>query len=550
MATTPVTTDVSTTVVAPPITNATPTTGSSETSSATATSQTTTASTTMPESGGSVSEGELNPHDFDSLEDFAQALIDRKQSVHHGGSATISPPGRVFDTQPTTAGLRQSETASAAADSPARLPDTENDLSSENNGQDRNDNEVTEAQTQEDKDSQPGAAALQTLNSESQSFLSPEALTQKINASPALKQALEADPPLRDAILRNAELASEAAGYRDVFPDVESARHAAGQFTELAALDHAFLNATTKDAAQDFFSRWARLAMVTDENGNVVRDQNGNPQMHGAWSNVNQHLFDSQLDYVRNRAESAGDHELVAALDVVRESFFDPRFAGHAGTFAQPPVRHAAEQLPPHLQAAADSINRREQELARQQLAQQERNIVAFEGEVSRQASAQLGALVRPIVEKAALPDFVRQTAQQKIESAILSGLKKDRFFQSRLSELERLPRNDETLRQRLNLIATHAQAMAGPIARQVLREASQPVIKAQEDRKAKIESQIARTRSEPKSIGGAVAPGSVRQTPEQVLAHAREQLHDELGEEPNMSQVIERFAKLRKTSF
>jgi hypothetical protein len=36
------------------------------------------------------------------------------------------------------------------------------------------------------------------------------------------------------------------------------------------------------------------------------------------------------------------------------------------------------------------------------------------------------------------------------------------------------------------------------------------------------------------------------RQTPDQLLASAREQLRDELGDEPNLQQVIERFAKLK----
>ena len=525
MATTPVTTDVSTQSIPPSAIGSSPSTTPTETSSSAPAPESTSTSTESQPRAAVPHEqsqsSELNPQDFDSLEEFAQALIDKKQSA----------------------------AASAAADSTSST--------------DEQRDEVTEGQT--DAALQPSAtedlkskAEDQTVDLEkTTNFISSEALTEKINANPALKQALEADAPLRDAILHNAELASEAAGFKELFPNVDSARYAAEQFAELAALDHAFLNASTKEAAQDFFGRWARLAVVTDAQGNIVHDQNGNPQMHGAWSTVNQHLFDSQLDFVRNYAERAGDHELMAALDVVREVFINPPGLRSPATVgrpaaampAMPGLPAATNDLPPHLRAAADSINRREQELAQQQLAQHERNIVAFESELSRQASDQLNALVRPIVEKAALPDFVRQTAQQKIESAIIAGLKNDRFFQSRLSEIERFPRTDETLRQRLNLIMTHAQAMAGPIARQVLREASQPVIKAQEDRRARIESQIARTRSEPKSVGGAVAPGSTKQTPEQLLTNAKEQLRDDLGEEPNMSQVIERFARLRKTS-
>jgi hypothetical protein len=205
--------------------------------------------------------------------------------------------------------------------------------------------------------------------------------------------------------------------------------------------------------------------------------------------------------------------------------------------------------LPPHLQAAADSINRREQELTRQQLAQQQHEAEAFEVAVGEEASSKINALVEPVLEKAALSDFVRQTAREKIESAIVDNLGRNRFFQARMAELKRFPMNDETMQQRLNLLMTHVHAVAGPIVRQVLREAAQPVMKAQEERRAKIEGQIARTRSEPKSVGGAGPMNGGNQKPEQLLATAREQLRDELGDEPNMSQVIERFARMRRTT-
>lgn len=441
---------------------------------------------------------ELSPQDFDSLEDYAQALIDRKQSA-------LSP-------QP-----------SAESEEDGTQPE-----------QDQTAEPEIEAEEEEARVAKPPSAVdtNDEIDLGSEDFLSTKTLNDRISANAALKQALEADQPLRNAIFRNARLAGEAAGYREVFPDVESARLAADQAAEFAALDHAFLNAGSRDGAEKFFSRWAEMAMLNDADGNLLRDQHGNPRMHGAWSTVNQHLFNSQLDYIRNKAEKTGNHELLAALDVIRESTHSPS--------------SRALDLPPHLQAAADSINRREQELSRQQLAQQQKEAEAFDFAVAEETSAKINSLVEPVLEKAALSDFVRQTAREKIENAIVDGLNRNRFFQARMAELKRLPMNDETMQHQLNLIMTHVHAIAGPIVRQVLREASQPVIRAQEERTAKIESQIARTRSEPRSIGGAAPLSGANQRPEQLLATAREQLRDELGDEPNLQQVIERFARLK----
>ena len=484
-----------------------PTTPPAESTSSAASSE-----STIP-SGSSQSaqpqSAELSPQDYDSLEDYAQALMDKKQSAH-------GQPGS------STASAQQPETADS---SPAE--------------QDRNDNQEIEAaelqseQPADDSSAEASSAAADyPLDLDNEDFLSTKALNDRINANAALKQALEADQSLRNVMFRNARLASEAAGYREVFPDVESARLAANHAAEFAALDHSFLNAENRQGAEQFFSRWAQMAMLNDENGNALRDQYGNPRMHPAWSAVNDHLFHSQLDYVRNKAEKTGNHELLAALDVIRDGIS--------------PSSPALAELPPHLQAAADSINRREQELTRQQLAQQQREAETFEVAVGEEASSRINALVEPVLEKAALSDFVRQTAREKIESAIVDSLDRNRFFQARMAELKRFPINDETMEQRLNLLMTHVHSIAGPIVRQVLREAAQSVMKAQEERRAKIESQIARTRSEPRSVGGAGPMNGANQRPEQLLATAREQLRDELGDEPGLQQVIERFARLK----
>lgn len=476
-------------------------------SSVSAPESTASASAEHSPSGAASPDGELSPQDFGSLEDYAQALIEKKQS------AVSTQQSATPDSDAVTEDLEDSGVA---------------------------DREPVEVQNSDGADQDAERLAEQdqhpVLDLDAEEFLSTKGLNDKINANAALKQALEADQPLRNAMFRNARLASEAAGYKEIFPDLDSARYAADQAATFAGLDHAFLNAGSKQGAEQFLSHWAQMALLTDENGNVLRDQTGNPQMHSAWSSVNQHIFDSQLDFVRKKAERSGDHELVAALDVIRESVS--------------PSLPATDELPPHLQAAAESINRREQELTRQQLMQQERAARAFEDSVGEAASEKINALVQPALEKAALSDFVRQTAREKIENAIVEGLGNNRFFQSRMAELSRFPASEEARQQRLNLIMTHVQALAGPIVRQVLREASQPVIKAQEDRRAKIESQIARTRSEPRSVGGAALQNGTNQTPEQILATAKTQLRDELGDEPSMQQVIERFARLRRTSY
>ncbi|HEY6352002.1 MAG TPA: hypothetical protein VI636_21615 [Candidatus Angelobacter sp.] len=285
MATTAVTTNVGSASLPPSVASSpAPASAPAESSfSASVPESTASSSAEHSQPGAASSDGELSPQDFGSLEDYAQALIEKKQSAQSNENQGAQP-----------------EAAAAPEDESSVSPGDEG-VATEEDAED----------SPPEVGAQPPSAANLNLDLENEEFLSSQGLNDKINANTALKQALEADQPLRNAIFRNARLASEAAGYKEIFPDLDSARYAADQAASFAGLDYAFLNAGSRQGAEQFLGRWAQMAMLTDENGNVLRDQGGNPRMHSAWSSVNQHIFGSQLDFVRRNAERTGDHELV-----------------------------------------------------------------------------------------------------------------------------------------------------------------------------------------------------------------------------------------------
>ena len=135
--------------------------------------------------------------------------------------------------------------------------------------------------------------------------------------------------------------------------------------------------------------------------------------------------------------------------------------------------------MPPHIRAAAEQIKAREAELNRRQLEQQHAEQSRSDQFVGDEATQKIDALIEPALNKAALSDFVRQTAREKIDNAIVESLGRNKFFQARMAELSRYPLTPQARQQRVGLIMSHVQAVAGPIVRQVLREASQPVMRA-----------------------------------------------------------------------
>lgn len=441
-----------------------------------------------PNSLAETSSADLSAQNFDSLEDYAQALLDQKQGESQSQSQSAAQPETEPEQQPAEA-------------------------------------EQTEIEQPEQTEPEPA----QQLNLEDDQVFSPRELNDRINSSPALRQALEADPELRNSMFRNARLASEAAKYKEVFPDVESAKYAMENAATFRQLDELFLNSATPEGATSFLQHWAGMAMLRDQQGNPIVE-NGLPRMHPAFSGFLDHINNRQMDFIRQKAEREGDQELLAAVDVIRE---------RTSASSQP----QDHELPPHLRAAAENIRRRELELNRQQLEQHRTAQTAFDQNVGREAQAKIDALINPVLEKAALSDFLRQTAREKIDSALLDALNKNRFFQTRMAELARSPRTAETRQQRLNLIISHVQSVAGPIVRQVLKEASAPVIARQQERQQKIEAQVARSRSEPRSTAGPSFTGR-QKAPEQLFQQIRNQYIEEHGEEPSIHQLMELWAR------
>ena len=57
--------------------------------------------------------------------------------------------------------------------------------------------------------------------------LAPRDLEAKIKANPELQAAIDKDPSLRNSLFKDARLAQETVKYKEIFPDIESAKEAA-----------------------------------------------------------------------------------------------------------------------------------------------------------------------------------------------------------------------------------------------------------------------------------------------------------------------------------
>jgi len=435
--------------------------------------------------------GGLDPDDFDSLEDYAQALIDRRASGD--------------DDEADGEGLDGEETGVEQA--------ADEDGGPEQGDPDQGDEQGSGLELSEDD------------------YFNPKLLNEKINSTPELRAALEKAPEMRNAMFRNARLASETSRYKELFPDVDSARYAAETSATFRQLDDLFLGATSPQGTGRFLQKWAEMSVLADAQGRPILE-NGVPKLHPAFTGMLDNIRTNELKYLRQKAETQGDQELVAALDIIAER--------------NSPASAAHDELPPHLRATADQIKAREAELNRRQLQQQQAERGRFDRAVGDDSTNRINSLIEPVLQKAALPEFVRQTAREKIDNAIVGSLAKNRFFQARMAELGRYPLTAETRQQRVNLIMSHVQAIAGPIVRQVLSQATAPVLAAHEARRNRIATQVERSRTEPRSTTGNFAMQASR-SPEQLFEQIKSEYASEHGEEPSAQKLIELWTLARR---
>src|SRR5215471_1510987 len=105
MATSTVTPEVNSSAIPPSAISSPASTAPTEASAPTATPESTTSS--APQPGESAQNGELSPQDFSSLEDYAKALIEKKQST------ASTPQSETADSDATAPDLKEIELSEA-----------------------------------------------------------------------------------------------------------------------------------------------------------------------------------------------------------------------------------------------------------------------------------------------------------------------------------------------------------------------------------------------------------------------------------------------------
>jgi hypothetical protein len=436
--------------------------------------------------GGSAPTSQVDPVKFPIREDYAAALLKEKLGA-------IPPSAE----QP------------APVDEPAAMPEP----SSPTADAIETALEVSDAPVEED------------FQLELEAVVTPEVLSQMVTDNPEFGKLLEADSRLKGQLYKTAREAAELKPYREIFPDLDSAKVAHDHSSTWIDVRETFLGSTSREGTMASLSKIAELSYERDADGNVVM-QNGKPVIGEDFFGFVDNVVGLDLEHraqdvtarlkansYRSEEERNRDQRVKDALDTLREE-----------SAASP----AIEAQPDTLQRRADELDRRERALNLRQHGEKVEERRSFESGLQTEAQTRIHDGISRIianVEKqgGVVSPYLKNILPKAIGAKLIRKIQANPALQDQMHSLQRLPIGDASRQRRLAAIDRAVQQYLPDVAREELREAGVQIANASAARRAKVDAQIDSTRkTEPKGSTGPASGGSATMTSSAAFDHAQ----------------------------
>jgi hypothetical protein len=348
---------------------------------------------------------------------------------------------------------------------------------------------------------------------EVETIVTPELLSQMVTDNPDFGKLLEVDPRLKGQLYKTAREAAELKPYREIFPDLESAKTALDHSATWVDVRETFLGSTTREGTMASLSKIASLSYERDADGNVVM-QNGKPVIGEDFFGFVDNVVGLDLEHrandvaarlkannYRSEDERARDQRVHDALAVLREASAAPS--------------PALETQPDALRRKADELDRRERALNARQHGEKVEERRTFEQGLQTEAQARIQDGIAKIlanVEKqgGVVSPYLKNILPKAIGAKLIRKIQANPALQEQMHGLQRLPMGDASRQRRLAAIDRAVQQYLPDVAREELREAGVQITQASAAKRAKVDAQIDSTRkTEPKGSTGPASGGS-----------------------------------------
>ncbi len=347
-----------------------------------------------------------------------------------------------------------------------------------------------------------------------------------VTDNPEFGKLLEADSRLKGQLYKTAREAAELKPYREIFPDLDSAKAAQDHSSTWIDVRETFLGSTTREGTMASLSKIAELSYERDADGNVVM-QNGKPVIGEDFFGFVDNVVGLDLEHraqdvtarlkansYRSEEERTRDQRVKDALDVLREE-----------SAATSP---AIEAQPEALRRKADELDRRERALNVRQHGEKVEERRSFESGLQAEAQTRIHDGISRIianVEKqgGVVSPYLKNILPKAIGAKLIRKIQANPALQDQMHSLQRLPIGDASRQRRLAAIDRAVQQYLPDVAREELREAGVQIANASAARRAKVDAQIDSTKkTEPKGSTGPAGGGSATMTSSAAFDHAQ----------------------------
>lgn len=437
--------------------------------------------------GGSVPTSSVDPGKFPIREDYAAALLTEKLAAI---PVPEEPPALIEE---TVVVAHSSEPPAEVAEVPV---------------------EVSPAPTEED------------FQLELEPIVTPEVLSQMVTDNPDFGRLLETDSKLKGQLYKTAREAAELKPYREIFPDIDSAKAALGHSSTWIDVRETFLGSTTREGTMASLSKIAELSYEHDAEGNVVM-QNGKPVIGEDFFGFVDNVVALDLEHraqdvtarlkannYRSEEERTRDQRVNDALQLLREE-----------SAATSP---ALEAQPDALRRKADELDRRERALNLRQHGEKVEERRSFENGLQTEAQTRIhdgiGKIIANVEKQGGVVSpYLKNILPKAIGAKLIRKIQANPALQDQMHTLQRLPIGDASRQRRLAAIDRAVQQYLPEVAREELREAGVQIANASAAKRAKVDAQIDSTKkTEPKGSTGPAGSGAAVMTSSAAFDHAQ----------------------------
>ena len=308
-----------------------------------------------------------------------------------------------------------------------------------------------------------------------------EALSQMVADNPEFGKLLAADPKLKGQLYKTAREAAELKPYREIFPDLDSAKSAAESATTWNGVRETFMGSTTREGTMATLNKMAELSYERDDEGNVVME-NGNPVIGQDFFDFVDHTVAIDLEHRKAEIEARFKANQYHLKPGITQAEVDAAYALDQGRLAllddlMGQVEETREPEPEELRLKRESLDRREKALNEKQHGEKVEERTKFEGGLQTEAKTRLTTGISKIIanmekQGGVISPYLKELLPQVIASKVVAKINANPALKDQMAQLQRLPMSDAARTRRIAAIDRSYQLYLGDVAREELGKA------------------------------------------------------------------------------